>query len=241
MPATYAKEDYILTPQNDLNTQGPGAEAEEIDKTDFDQPDLQPAPEDESGEEVQTADQEKSQRKMDLLTEALDYVKTFLIVLVLALLLTQFVIQRNTVKGESMVPTLHDGDELFVEKVTRYFGAIHRFDIITVDTHWVETDHPNRVIKRVIGLPGEEVELKDGKVYINGQELDQPFLDPQLKTVARDLRFSKLKLGENEYYVLGDNRNNSTDSRYYGPVPQSAILGKLLVRFYPFDSMGVPK
>ncbi|MDO5033518.1 MAG: signal peptidase I [Eubacteriales bacterium] len=179
--------------------------------------------------------------KLDLLTEILDYAKTFLLVLVVALLLTQFVIQRNTVKGQSMVPTLQDGDELLVEKVTRYFGAINRFDIITVDTHWVETDHPNRVIKRVIGLPGETVEIKEGKVYINDQVLDQPFLAEDLKTLSRDSRFSKVTLGTQEYYVLGDNRNNSTDSRYYGPVPQSAILGKLLVRFYPFEALGVPK
>ncbi len=230
-----------MTPQNELNTQHPGIDVEETEKPDLDRPEPQPSPDHESREEDRAIDRDKSQRKVDLLTEILDYAKTFLIVLVLALLLTQFVIQRNTVKGQSMVPTLQDGDELLVEKVSRYFGAINRFDIITVDTHWVETDHPNRVIKRVIGLPGETIELKEGEVYIDGQKLDQPFLAPELLTVSRDPRFNKVKLGENQYYVLGDNRNNSTDSRYYGPVPQSAILGKLLVRFYPFASIGVPQ
>lgn len=176
----------------------------------------------------------------DSLTEILEYIKLFLVVFLIALFITQYILQRNTVKGLSMYPTLNDGDELFVEKVSRYFGDINRFDIITVDTKGIEHDETNRVIKRVIGLPGDTVEIKDGQVYINGELLQEKYLPEEVMTVSRNPQFDKVTLAENEYYCLGDNRNNSNDSRSFGPIPADHILGKLLVRFYPFDRIGKP-
>lgn len=183
---------------------------------------------------------EAKRKKKDILTEVLEYVKLILIVIVISLLITNYVLQRNTVKGESMVPTLQDGDELFVEKVSRYFGKINRFDIITVDTKGLDP-RPNHIIKRVVGLPGETVEIKDNQVYINGEVLEEPFLPEGVPTIPHNPAFNKVVLAENEYYCLGDNRNNSNDSRSFGPVPQANIMGKLLIRFYPFDHFGVPR
>ncbi len=191
---------------------------------------------DKNSAELETAENKKN----DVLSEILEYLKLFLLVLLLSVLLTQFVIQRNTVKGPSMLPTLHDGDELFVEKVSRYFGAIDRFDIITIDTKGLDHE-PNRVIKRVVGLPGETVEITEGHVYINGEMLDEYYLAENITTRVYNPQYAKVTLGDGEYYCLGDNRNNSNDSRAFGPVPQNNILGNLLFRFYPFDSFGRPK
>lgn len=191
------------------------------------------------GEDIEDSNQDV-EGKTDLLTEILEYGKLILTVIVLALLITNFVVQRNTVNGISMVPTLHDGDELIVEKVSRYFGKIDRFDIITVDTDGLDPK-PNLLIKRVIGLPGEKVEIKDGQVYINDQVLAEPYLAEGTITHALRDEYAQVTLGEGEYYCIGDNRNNSNDSRSFGPVPHSHILGKLLLRFYPFSDFGVPK
>lgn len=190
----------------------------------------------EAAEEIKTPEEEGEDR----LTEVLEYLKLFLLVFLIALFITQYILQRNTVKGLSMYPTLNDGDELFVEKVSRYFGDIKRFDIITVDTKGIEHDEPNRVIKRVVGLPGDTVEIKGGQVYINGELLREDYLPDNVPTVSRNPKFDKVTLQENEYYCLGDNRNNSNDSRSFGPIPADHILGKLLVRFYPFDRIGKP-
>lgn len=224
------------TEQEEPTTEG--SEPAEID--DGYLQDEEPGSSPEGGPTPEEDEVETKRKKKDILTEVLEYVKLVLIVIVISLLITNYVLQRNTVKGESMVPTLQDGDELFVEKVSRYFGKINRFDIITVDTKGLDP-RPNHIIKRVVGLPGETVEIKDNQVYINGEVLDQPFLPEGVPTTSHNPAFDKVVLGENEYYCLGDNRNNSNDSRSFGPVPQANIMGKLLIRFYPFDHFGVPK
>lgn len=201
-----------------------------------------PAELSETPAESGTEDVTESKEKKDTLSEVLEWVRFTIVVVLLGLLLTNYVIQRNTVQGDSMFPTLLDGDELLVEKVSRYFGAIHRGDIITVNTKGVDAISPNNVIKRVIGLPGEEVEIKDGHVYINGEKLDEPYLKATVITNG-DIRHPenlKVKLAENEYYCLGDNRPNSKDSRVFGPIPRQNILGHSVVRIYPFDRFGTP-
>lgn len=180
--------------------------------------------------------------KKDTLKEVLEWVRFTIAVVLVGLLITNFIVQRNTVQGDSMYPNLHDGDELIVEKVSRYFGGIRRGDIITVDTHGLDKRSPNNVIKRVVGLPGERVEIREGRVYINGEVLDEPYLPEGVVTVSdsRNPQYEKLVLADNEYYCLGDNRPNSKDSRVFGPVPRQNILGHTLVRIYPFDRFGTP-
>lgn len=180
--------------------------------------------------------------KKDTLKEVLEWVRFTIAVVLVGLLITNFIVQRNTVQGDSMYPNLHDGDELIVEKVSRYFGGIRRGDIITVDTHGLDKRSPNNVIKRVVGLPGERVEIREGSVYINGEVLDEPYLPEGVVTVSdsRNPQYEKLVLADNEYYCLGDNRPNSKDSRVFGPVPRQNILGHTLVRIYPFDRFGTP-
>ena len=172
------------------------------------------------------------------------FLATLAICLVLLLLLTQFVVQRNTVVGSSMVPTLQNKDEVFVEKISRLFTTgLKRGDIVTADsdkTHEVG-DEIVIIIKRVIGLPGERVTILEGYVYIDGERLEEPYLADDVLTADHSIKHSDVRLGDDEYYLLGDNRPNSRDSRDIGPVARSEIEGKLLVRFYPFNKIGKPK
>lgn len=184
---------------------------------------------------------EEEAKQTDLLREIMEWVKMFLLVFLIGICLTTFVIQRNTVAGSSMVPTLRDGDELFVEKVSRYFKQIERGDIITVNTKGLDPMDPNRVIKRVVGMPGELLRIADGSVYINDELLEEPYLPAGSFTRTFGPGDFEIKLDAESYFCLGDNRDGSKDSRHFGPVPLKHVLGKVLVRFYPFDSMGRPK
>lgn len=179
----------------------------------------------------------KTDQKSDNLLVFLDWLKTFLIVILVGVLLTVFVIQKNIVQGPSMEPTLDNGDQVFVEKVSKYF-SITRGDIITIE----QTDplHPETLlIKRIIGLPGEKVQIKDGHVYINDELFDEPYISDIVET-AIDPQYDKavVVLQEDEYFVLGDNRPISKDSRRIGPVHKDQIIGKVLFQFYPFDEFG---
>lgn len=177
----------------------------------------------------------------DFLTEILDWLKYILIAVLIGLLLVVFVIQRNSVIGQSMVPTLHENDQLLVEKVSKWFNGIHYGDIITVSTRDInEHDGGPNIIKRVIGLPGDTVEIREDGVYRNDEKINEIYLTNGTETVIRNLAFAKITLGPEEYYILGDNRDVSLDSRSFGAVPLDSIIGKVLLRFYPFDQLGIP-
>lgn len=180
------------------------------------------------------------QRKRDKLLVFLDWLRSFLIVMLLGILITVFVVQRSIIQGPSMEPTLNDGDQIFIEKVSKHF-SINRGDIVTID-HTDPSNPEILLIKRIIGLPGELVEIKEGAVYINGEKLQEDYLPQNLETlVDPSLDFEKLKLTEDQYFVLGDNRPVSKDSRRIGPVREEQIIGKLLFKFYPFNEIGIPK
>ncbi|MDD2441141.1 MAG: signal peptidase I [Clostridiaceae bacterium] len=177
----------------------------------------------------------------DWLTELLDWLKYILLALLIGLLLVVFVIQRNAVIGNSMVPTLHQNDQLLVEKVTKWFGGIDYGDIITISAKDLpeHEDGPN-IIKRVIGLPGDTIEIRDEQVYRNGEKLDESYLPSGMTTRVRNLLFEKVTLQDDEYFVMGDNRDVSLDSRSFGPVSKDHIIGTVLLRFYPFSTFGAP-
>ncbi len=184
----------------------------------------------------------EKQEKRPLKRRVVDFIVTILIGVVLALLLTHFVIQRNTVIGSSMVPTLADRDEVFVEKISRHFNnGLKRGDIVTADTHEKTADGLEMIIiKRVIGVPGDRVTIKHGEVYVNGELLEEPYLAEGVRTAPHYEMYADVTLQEDEFYLLGDNRANSRDSRDIGPVTRSEIEGKLILRFYPFSKFGVP-
>ncbi len=186
-------------------------------------------------------EQDLQRQEPDLLMEILDWVKYILFAILLGLLIVTFVIQRNSVIGHSMDDTLNDQDQLIVEKVSKWFNGLDRGDIITISTKGLPYhDGDINIVKRVIGIPGDTVEIRNSRVYVNGSAIDEPYLRPGMETEQLNTRYNKVTLDENEYFVLGDNRGNSTDSRVFGPVDKSFIIGEVLLRVTPISKFGVP-
>lgn len=183
-------------------------------------------------EEVQEKTVNKPKSKLHNL---LEWVVYLMIVVVLAFLLLNYVAQRTLVDGTSMNPTLQNNDSVLVEKLSYRFGEPERYDIIVFRFLPKEETY---YIKRIIGLPGETVQIIDGYVYINGELLeDDPLADDVMDIAGR--ASEPITLGENEYFVLGDNRNGSSDSRMesVGNVTESQIVGKAFIRIWPLTEI----
>ena len=148
-----------------------------------------------------------------------------------------FVGQRTVVSGSSMETTLSDGDNLIVDKLSYRFRDPERFDIIVFPYKYEENTF---YIKRIIGMPGETIQIIDGYVYINGEILESDIYGNEVMEYA-SLASSPIELGEEEYFVLGDNRNHSSDSRdpSVGVLTREDLIGRAWVRIYPFSEMGV--
>ena len=153
--------------------------------------------------------------------------------------LITFVGQRTSVSGSSMEPTLHHGDQLILDKLSYHFSEPERFDIIVFPFQYEEKTY---YVKRIIGLPGETVQIDlSGNIYINGEILEEDYgLEP---INFPGLAQNPITLGEDEYFVLGDNRNNSSDSRdpSVGNIKRDDIMGKAWVRIWPLNKFGVLK
>ena len=156
-------------------------------------------------------------------------------VLLFSFLIVRYVGQRTEVIGNSMVPTLEDGNQLVTDKITYRFREPERFDIIVFPHEPMHEFY----IKRIIGMPGETVEIgEDGVIYINGEVLEENYGYGETRPQERT---GQIVLGDDEYFVLGDNREVSLDSRYreVGNIPRSIIIGRAWVRIYPFDQFGL--
>lgn len=159
--------------------------------------------------------------------------------LMMAALVVVFIVQPVKVEGTSMLPRLHDGERIFVNKLIyydeyRWAPKIERGDIVVF---WYPNDPNKSYIKRVIGLPGEIVEVREGTVYINGAVLEEKYLDPGENASSASQAPVQVKL--NYYFVMGDNRDNSSDSRSWGLVPKKYIYGKALLRYWPPSAASV--
>lgn len=166
-----------------------------------------------------------------------DYLVLIAIALSIAILFTRFVAIRSVVDGSSMNPTLTDLDNVLVNRVTYAFSEPQRFDIVVFE---LKNEPGTFYIKRVIGLPGETVTIRDGEVYINGARLEGDVYGNA--PVRRPGRAAEgVTLGEGEYFVMGDNRNNSLDSRFNEPgsIQRHQLIGKVLLRIWPLSSFGV--
>lgn len=162
--------------------------------------------------------------------------KIAVIALVIVLPIRYFIFQPFIVKGESMEPSFQNGNYLIVDELSYRFKQPQRGEVVVFKYPF---DHSQRYIKRVIGLPGETVEIKDQKITIfdnNGKELN---LEEETYLPANDLTLGefRLVLKEGEYFVLGDNRLHSSDSRAWGILPRDNIIGKVLFRLLPLDEM----
>ena len=179
--------------------------------------------------------------KKKILKELMSTALYLLVVLALTWLLITYVIQRTEVDGSSMEPTLSNGDNLFVDKISYRFHDPERFDIIVFPFRYKENTY---YIKRIIGMPGETVRIDtDGNIYINEVKLEESYGKEVIRADRLGRSVNPVVLGEDEYFVMGDNRNNSSDSRTeaVGNISRKDIIGRAWVRIWPFDKMCVLK
>ncbi|WP_066056601.1 signal peptidase I [Robertmurraya korlensis] len=172
--------------------------------------------------------------------EVYSWVKSIVFALIVAIICRNFLFSPAIVYGESMLPTFQEHDRLLLSKVSE----IQRFDLVVFNA----PDSDERYIKRVIGLPGDIVEVKDDTLYINGKQIEEPYLED----IKKDLLFDKLTgdftleeltgeavVPEGTLFVMGDNRLHSKDSRFFGPIPISSLIGEVKLQIYP--KIGMPE
>ncbi len=182
------------------------------------------------------ADVIEEEKKPGFFRSLLENVLYFGMVFLAAFLFVTFVAQRTEVSGTSMYDTLNDHDQLIVDKISYRLNDPERFDVVVFRFQGDETGR-TFYIKRIIGLPGETVQIIGSDIYINGEILEEDYgYEPILRP---GLAAEPITLGEDEYFVLGDNRNNSTDSRKpsVANVDRSLIIGKAWVRIWPFSDI----
>jgi signal peptidase I len=160
-----------------------------------------------------------------------EYLKSIVIALLISFFIITFVVQAFYIPSGSMLPTLKPGDRIFANKFIYRFREPRRQEIIVFK--W-PVDPKRRFIKRLIGLPGDRVKIVEGQVYVNDKPLEEDY------TLERSYTdFPEVKVPKGHYFMLGDNRNNSEDSRFWGFVPQENIVGKAFVIFWPLNRMGL--
>lgn len=175
--------------------------------------------------------------KNPVLKEVLDWALHIGIAVIIGLLIVTFVAQMTVVKGPSMLPTLQENNRLLIEKISPKIGALHRGDIITLYVPEMLEGGKETIIKRVIGLENDKIEIKDGKVYVNDKPLQEDYINGN-ETGDMGGNYSSVTVKKGQVYVMGDNRGNSLDSRIKGPIDLKKVTGKVLVRVYPFNEIG---
>jgi len=161
------------------------------------------------------------------------WARDLLIALGLALVIIVFLYQPVKVEGTSMAPLLSDQERIFINKFVYRFGPIERGDVVVF---WYPLDPSKSFIKRVIGLPGETVEIRQGHVLIDGEALEEPYVPTQF---ADRHSFNPVRVPAGFYYVMGDHRSSSNDSRVFGAVPGRLIYGKAVFVYWPADRFGL--
>jgi signal peptidase I len=160
------------------------------------------------------------------------WTRDLLIAIGLALVIIVFLYQPVKVEGTSMAPLLSDQERIFINKFVYRFEPIDRGDVVVF---WYPLDHSKSFIKRVIALPGETVEIRRGVVYVNGKEIAEPYVPPQYADVSD---YGPTTLPSGSYFVMGDHRISSNDSRVFGPVAGQFIYGRAVFAYWPVDHFG---
>lgn len=175
--------------------------------------------------------------KQKLKKEMLSLLFYVAFVLALAVCLRHFVLQRTLVDGHSMENTLRDKDQLIIDKFAYQLTAPDRFDIVVFPYKY---DNETYYIKRIIGLPGETVSIHGNTIYIDGEPLAENYGKEAMDEDTAGIAKTEIHLGEDEYFVLGDNRNHSTDSRSedVGPIKRKEIIGRAFLRIWPIEDFG---
>lgn len=170
----------------------------------------------------------------------LEIVETLLLALIVFVLVQLFIAQPYQVQQESMENTLMPDQYVLVDKLTPRFDPYNRGDIVVFDppANWQDDPSGTPYIKRIIGIPGDAVEIRDGAVFVNGSKLDEPYLYEGQSTDATGSQ-SSWTLGPDQYFVMGDHRADSQDSRVFGPITKESIIGRAWLRYWPMDAFGV--
>lgn len=173
--------------------------------------------------------------------ELISWLKALLIAFIIVLLCRHFLITPSVVKGESMMPNLEDGDRIILSKIS----DIERFDEIAFKA----PDSNDNYVKRVIGIPGDTIEMKNDQLYINDKSYEEPYLKEYKSLLTNNQQFTsdftleqitgEKEVPKGKFFVLGDNRNVSKDSRQFGFIDQDAVIGNVKLRIWPIDSIGL--
>ncbi|MFA6525853.1 MAG: signal peptidase I [Candidatus Buchananbacteria bacterium] len=165
-----------------------------------------------------------------------EMVRVAIISLAIILPVRYFLIQPFYVKGASMEPNFYDHEYLIIDEISYRFNEPQRGDIVVFK---YPKDPKQYFIKRVVGKPGEKVKIQDNSVYINGTRLNETYLPENIETVLPLRGYGEVTLGSDEYFLLGDNRGQSLDSRIFGPVKREFIVGRTWIRGWPFNRVTV--
>lgn len=178
----------------------------------------------------------QKEKKLKKITVVKEVIVFALIFLLFWKVIPHYVIERTLVDGISMQDTLQNKDQLLVEKVSYRFGDPKRFDIVILMPYGRDVDE--YFIKRIIGLPGETIQINDSKIYINGEVLNENYGKEAIENAG--IAAEPITLGKDEYFVMGDNRNQSDDSRvdYIGPIKRNLIIGRAILRIWPLNEFG---
>jgi signal peptidase I len=160
------------------------------------------------------------------------WTRDLLIAIGLALVIIVFLYQPVKVEGTSMAPLLSDQERIFINKFVYRFEPIERGDVVVF---WYPLDRTKSFIKRVVGLPGEVVEIHQGVLSINGKVVQEPYVPPQYEDLSD---FGPVRIPRSSYFVMGDHRISSNDSRVFGPVPSRFIYGRAVFAYWPVDHFG---
>lgn len=164
-------------------------------------------------------------------SEIIDNLKTILIVAVISIIVRIFLFNIVIVKEHSMFPTLKPNDILISSRISVHLKNYKKGDIIV----FKRDGEKKQLVKRIIASPKDEIEIKSGKVYVNGNELEEKYLDNDIYTYSD---MGKIKLSDDEYFVMGDNREVSMDSRYFGPIKKGELISKPVFRIFPIKTFG---
>ena len=167
--------------------------------------------------------------------ELWDWVKTIVVAFVIMMLLNLFVFNLSMVKGQSMQPTLVEYDRLFVNKIVYHFGEPDRLDVIVLRDPSEDAGKKDYLVKRIVGLPWDKIEIKDHHLYVNDVQQTESYTDIEVQ----DPDFGPITLEPDHFFVMGDNRHEgkSKDSRIFGSITSSEIVGKAEFVFWPFSEM----
>jgi signal peptidase I len=168
----------------------------------------------------------------------IEIIQTVVVFLAILMIVFLFIAQPHKVQGPSMYPTFHDGDYIITDKLTYRFSLPKRGDVVVFEN---PRNHSDDFIKRIMGLPGDRIKVVSGHFYINDKLTIEPYLQPSVQTDGRFFLQEGVEkaVDAGNYFVLGDNRQYSSDSREWGFVKKSEILGRVIVRYWPPDAAGI--